>query len=147
MSDVTPDFGISSRPSWMNEPGLDTPLIDPIDILTGLVGIARVGILKALEKAPQVILPRIAGSFAEGTVGAARVKIIQYGDHVLRKSTISRLNEFFDVNLSPSGWREVIHALKRGEGLTNNFHGNIDAVGNYLDKAGNIIGNLGHYLR
>ncbi len=131
----------------MDEPGLDQPLIDPIDILTGLVGIARVGILKALQQAPKVILPRLSGSFAEGTVGAARVRILQSGGNTIRSSTAKALNKFFDIDRTPREWGRAVEELKDFYGKGSDFHGKIDAIGNYLDKAGNIIGNISEFVR
>ena len=126
----------------MDEPGLDSPLIDPIDVLTGIFGIARIGIQNLVLGR----VPRLAGSFAGSTVGAAQARVIQRGGNAINNSTRKALNEFFDVNLSPGEWRDVMHALKKANAIPNRVHGNIDAVGNYLDKSGNIIDNLGNYI-
>jgi hypothetical protein len=50
------------------------------------------------------------------------------------------------MDLSPRVWGRAVEALKDAFNLPNNFHGKIDALGNYLDKSGNIIDNLLDYL-
>lgn len=43
-------------------------------------------------------------------------------------------------------WGRALEALKKDNGLRNDFHGRILDNGNYVDKTGNVIGNIGDYV-
>jgi len=43
-------------------------------------------------------------------------------------------------------WGRALEALKKDNGLRNDFHGRILDNGNYVDKSGNVIGNIGGYV-
>ena len=47
-----------------------------------------------------------------------------------------------DKNLSRREWRRALEALKRDAGLPGSHHGKIRANGDYVDDAGEVIGNL-----
>jgi hypothetical protein len=130
----------------MDEPGLDTPTIDPIDLIwlgPGFYKIAK-GLGQAALKG---VIPRLVTSFGEGTVGAAQVRILQSGGNTIRSSTAKALNKFFDMDLAPREWGRAVEELKDFHGLASDFHGKIDAIGNYLDKAGKIIGNISEFIQ
>jgi filamentous hemagglutinin len=56
------------------------------------------------------------------------------------------LNELAETNLSRREWGRMLEALKKDLGLPNNHHGKITSMGDYLDQAGEFIGNLLEYL-
>lgn len=39
-----------------------------------------------------------------------------------------------------------IRSIEKDNGLRNDFHGRILDNGNYVDKAGSVIGNIGDYV-
>jgi RHS repeat-associated protein len=83
------------------------------------------------------------------TVGGgllAGVAIIQRGGGTIAKSTARALNGEFGLDLKPREWGRALEALKRFEQLPNNHHGRIMSNGDYVDEAGNVIGNLIDYL-
>ena len=56
--------------------------------------------------------------------------------------TARQLNESHDKNLSWHEWGEALEALKDYYGLPGGHHGKIRANGDYVDDAGEVIGNL-----
>ena len=81
--------------------------------------------------------------FVESTVGAKEVTIVQRGGNTIYQSTADALNRSTGMNLSRGRWGEAVESLKGFEGYSNNFHGNIDSLGNYINpKTGEVIGNL-----
>jgi hypothetical protein len=56
------------------------------------------------------------------------------------------LNELAETNLSRREWGRMLEALKGDLGLPNNHHGKITSMGDYLDQAGEFLGNLLEYL-
>lgn len=73
-------------------------------------------------------------------------EIIQSGGHTVQPSTARILNKNFNKNLHHREWGRALEALKNETGLPSKYHGLIDSLGNYLDKARNLIGNLLDYL-
>ncbi len=83
------------------------------------------------------------------SVGASgRVpNVLQTGGNTLNKSTANALNEHFGESLAPREWGRALEALKADAGkLPNNFHGRILDNGDYVGKAGEVIGNIRDYL-
>jgi hypothetical protein len=72
--------------------------------------------------------------------------ILQTGGRTILKSTARALNEFHEVSLHSREWGRSLEKLKKFEGLRNDHHGIINRAGDYLDDAGNFIGNLADYL-
>lgn len=76
----------------------------------------------------------------------ANVRILQTGGNTLNKGTAKELNKVFGTNLNRREMGKVLEELKDFNGVPGNHHGKIDALGNYLDDAGNVIDNLQNYL-
>jgi hypothetical protein len=72
--------------------------------------------------------------------------ILQNGGHTILKSTARALNDFHEMSLHSREWGRSLEKLKKFEGLRNDHHGMINRAGDYLDDAGNFIGNLLDYL-
>jgi hypothetical protein len=68
--------------------------------------------------------------------------ILQTGGNTIRKSTAKALNNGLGRDLHPREWGRALEGLKKQARLPNNHHGQIDALGNYLDDLGNVLGNL-----
>ena len=85
---------------------------------------------------------------AEGILvhNKANVRILQTGGNTLNKSAANELNKTFGTNLNRREMGKVLEDLKDFNGVPGNHHGKIDALGNYLDDAGNVIDNLQNYL-
>jgi RHS repeat-associated protein len=84
--------------------------------------------------------------FAENTVGAAEVRILQNGGATITNRTAQALNDVSGLSLNRRDWGRAVEALKKGAGLPNNSHGRITATGDYLDSQGSFIGSLFDYL-
>ena len=72
--------------------------------------------------------------------------ILQTGGNTIKKSTAKALNENLGLNLHPREWGRALEKLKKQAGLPNNHHGQIDALGNYLDDFGDLIGDITEFL-
>jgi hypothetical protein len=70
---------------------------------------------------------------------------LQTGDRTILKSTARTLNDFLEVSLHSREWGRSLEKLKKFEGLRSDHHGIINRAGDYLDDAGNFIGNLADY--
>ncbi|WNJ81262.1 hypothetical protein RJE46_08555 [Cedecea neteri] len=82
-----------------------------------------------------------------GVGAAGRVpNVLQSGGNTLNKSTANALNESLGESMTSREWGRALEALKKDNGLRNDFHGRILDNGNYVDKSGNIIGNIGDYV-
>lgn len=66
--------------------------------------------------------------------------------NTISNRTANGLNEFFDRNLTRREWGRALEALKKDNGLANNFHGKIFSNGDFADAAGNVIANIEWYL-
>jgi hypothetical protein len=75
-----------------------------------------------------------------------RPKTLQSGGNTLKKRTADKLNEHFGENLPPREWGRALERLKGENGLPPNHHAKILENGDYVDDAGNVIGNLADYL-
>ncbi|NLE38867.1 MAG: hypothetical protein GX621_12655 [Pirellulaceae bacterium] len=73
-------------------------------------------------------------------------RILQTGGHTVKPGTAKALNESLGRNLHHRDWGRALEGLKDSLGLPKDYHGRIDALGNYLDEAGNILGNLEDFL-
>ncbi|MEQ9744601.1 DUF637 domain-containing protein [Pectobacterium actinidiae] len=82
------------------------------------------------------------------SVGAAgRVPVVlQTGGHTITARTANGLNKEFNKNLTSREWGRALESLKDDYSLRHDFHGRILDNGNYIDKAGKIIGNIEDYL-
>ena len=146
-SATSPDTGSGKEDSndlreRSRQQGMEEPLFSPTDIFgAGLGGLGKAGLKTFLR-----LFGSTAARFGANTVGAAQVRIIQYGGRKIGQTAADALNEAFETDLSRRAWGRVVEALKKDNLLPPDFHGNIDALGNYMDKAGKIIGNLGEYL-
>lgn len=80
-------------------------------------------------------------------MGAAQVRILQTGGQTITRQTARALNEVLDTQLSPREWGRAVERLKREVNIPGDFHGKITSTGDYLDKAGNFLGNLFDYLK
>lgn len=66
--------------------------------------------------------------------------------HTVKPGTAKALNEALSLSLHPREWGRALEALKQEFNLPNDFHGVIKESGEYLDKAGKVIGNLVDFL-
>jgi RHS repeat-associated protein len=67
--------------------------------------------------------------------------IIQYGEHTISKSTLKELG------VTEEQLHFALRDIKQEYGLSNSFHGNIAANGDYIDPStGNVLGNIYDYL-
>ena len=82
------------------------------------------------------IVPYLGDAAKAGKYGA---KIIQTGGHKLKPSTLKALG------MSKGEGKKAIEALKRENGLPNNWHGKIGADGAVYDRQGNYVDNLNTY--
>jgi RHS repeat-associated protein len=95
---------------------------------------------KAAERTAAAITPRSVGAMARG------VRVLQTGGNTIRTGTANGLNEYFGLNLHPREWGRALEALKDAAGYGPNFHGSILSNGNYLNEAGEVIGNILDFL-
>jgi RHS repeat-associated protein len=96
---------------------------------------------------PEVVGATGGGAFSPGSVGAGELRILQSGGRTITPATANALNQAAGRDLAPRFWGRALEALKRSERLPNNFHGAIDAVGNYIDPSSKaILGNLQDFL-
>jgi hypothetical protein len=73
--------------------------------------------------------------------GGGDSKILQYGDHTIKQSTLDRLG------VTREDMHKALQLIRKENRLSNSFHGNIAENGNYIDPAtGRILGNIYHYL-
>jgi RHS repeat-associated protein len=87
--------------------------------------------------------------FGQGTVGAARKitgEVLQTGGNTIQKRTANALNETLGESLKPREWGRALEGMKKELDLANNHHGKILSNGDYMDSAGNYLGNLLDYL-
>jgi len=91
------------------------------------------------------------GDFAHNyqrSVGASQrvPSVLQSGGNKLSNRTSKGLNEHFGENLTKRDWGRALESLKRDHGVRNDHHGRILDNGDYVNDAGDILGNLSHYL-
>ncbi len=73
-------------------------------------------------------------------------KVLQTGGNKLNKKTANTLNNQLGENLKPREWGRALETLKNDLGLPGNHHARIVDNGDYIDDAGNILGNLLDYV-
>jgi hypothetical protein len=77
---------------------------------------------------------------------APKPSTLQTAKNTITKQTAKALNKQFGETLRPREWGRALEALKKDLGLPNNFHGKILSDGSFTDSAGNVLGNISHYL-
>jgi RHS repeat-associated protein len=102
------------------------------------------------------LLPELGVAAAEGGVEAAAAedveatqgiwRTLQTGGNTINSSTANALNEAHGLDLYPREWGRALESMKTELGLSNDFHGVIVESGDYLNKAGQVLGNLLDYL-
>ena len=82
------------------------------------------------------------------SVGASQrvPKVLQTGGNKLNNRVADSLNEHFGENYTKRDWGRALESLKKDSGLRNDHHGRILDNGDYINDAGDIIGNIGDYL-
>jgi RHS repeat-associated protein len=88
----------------------------------------------------------LVGEHAAVVHNCACVRVLQSGGNKLTKRTAKGLNEHFGESFTKRDWGRALEGLKKDLGLRNDHHGRILGNGNYVDDAGNILGNMSHYL-
>ncbi len=73
-------------------------------------------------------------------------RVLQTGGHTFNKKTADLLNKYFGESFSSREWGRALESLKSDNILRNDFHGRILDNGDYVDDAGNVIGNIGDYV-
>ena len=73
-------------------------------------------------------------------------KILQTGGNRFNNRTAKALNEQLGENLNRKEWGRALEGLKKNLGLPANHHARILDNGDYIDDAGNILGNLLDYV-
>ena len=74
-------------------------------------------------------------------------KVLQSGGNTLNQSTANALNKYFDQNIYLREWDRALVSLKKDNNIRNNHHGRILDNGDYINSNGNVIGNIGDYLK
>jgi RHS repeat-associated protein len=86
------------------------------------------------------------GSGGGHDTGGEAGDIIQTGGNTIRDSTANALNKFLQKNLPSREWGRALEAMKKFEGIGNDFHGQIARNGDVFDN-GALLGNLEEFLR
>ncbi|MCX8640550.1 hypothetical protein J3U37_10570, partial [Gilliamella sp. B3172] len=74
-------------------------------------------------------------------------KVLQNGGNTLNQSTANALNKYFDENINKREWGRALESLKKDNNIRNDHHGRILDNGDYINSSGNVIGNIGDYLK
>jgi RHS repeat-associated protein len=69
-------------------------------------------------------------------------RVVQTGGRTIKPATARAINEANDLQHLPREYGRALEALKKELGLDNDHHGKITNLGNYLDKAGNVLGSI-----
>ncbi len=82
------------------------------------------------------------------SVGASQrvPKVLQSGGNKLSKRVSDGLNDYFDQNLTKRDWGRALEALKKEHRLRNDHHSKILDNGDYINDAGDLIGNIADHL-
>jgi hypothetical protein len=82
------------------------------------------------------------------SVGASQrvPKVLQTGGNKLSSRVSDELNDYFGENLTKRDWGRALEGLKKDNGLRNDHHGRILDNGDYVNDAGDLIGNIADYL-
>jgi RHS repeat-associated protein len=95
-------------------------------------------------------LPAAAEGFTFGasSVGASQVvpTVLQTGGRTLKQRTANVLNDYFGLNHPKRVWGGALEELKRDLSVPNDHHGKLLSNGDYLDEAGEFLGNVFQYL-
>lgn len=106
---------------------------------------ASKGIRKATEKSDE--LADYSHNYNRAVGASQRVpNVLQTGGNTLNKRTATVLNEQLGENLNRREWGRALEELKSELGLPANHHARILDNGDYIDDAGNILGNLQDYI-
>jgi filamentous hemagglutinin len=62
------------------------------------------------------------------------------------KQTADALNDTLGQSPGRRDWGRALEGLKNDLGLPGNHHGRIMSTGDYVDDAGNVLGNLLDYV-
>jgi hypothetical protein len=92
---------------------------------------------------------QVGSSFGRNSVGAAEHvlgEVVQSGGNKITNFAANALNRATGSSLTRREWGRAAEALKHEFGLRPNHHGKITEYGHYLDKSGNVLGNLLDYL-
>ncbi|MBC9132009.1 hypothetical protein FcAc13_11930, partial [Frischella sp. Ac13] len=92
------------------------------------------------EGLPLPVLPSVGAS---GRVP----KVLQSGGNTLTQSTANALNKYFGENINKREWGRALESLKKDNNIRNDHHGRILDNGDYINSSGNVIGNIGEYLK
>jgi filamentous hemagglutinin len=105
------------------------------------------GKLGTLSRAEQAAA-RGAGTFGRSSVGAAQrvPQVLQTGGRTVRGSTAGALNDFHGTSHHRRVWGRALEELKSDLQLPARHHGRILDNADYVDKAGNVLGNIADYL-
>ncbi len=73
--------------------------------------------------------------------------VLQSGGNTMNQSTANGLNKYFGEKLHKREWGRALEELKADNNLRNDHHGRIIDNGDYINSIGEIIGNIGDYLK
>lgn len=57
------------------------------------------------------------------------------------------MNKYFGENINKREWGRALESLKKDNNIRNDHHGRILDNGDYINSSGNVIGNIGEYLK
>lgn len=77
--------------------------------------------------------------------GGGGVYTLQSGGRTMKSSTARELNKISGKNRVPREWGRALEELKFDNQLPRNHHGKIMSNGDYVDRLGNVVGNLLDY--
>ncbi|MCC7383327.1 MAG: hypothetical protein IT384_15935, partial [Deltaproteobacteria bacterium] len=152
---VSQDLGVTAEhPFWTSEGWRHAAELEPGDlVLSASSGWLRVAGATWVQERTTVHNLEVSGphTYAAGPLAAwvhnGCERILQTGGNKIVDRTARGLNEAFDKDLPSPEWGRVLERLKSELSLPNEYHGKIAANGDYLDEAGNVLGNLGEYLQ
>lgn len=73
--------------------------------------------------------------------------VLQTGGNTLNSSTAKTLNKAFGTDLNKREIGRALEKLKKENDLRNDRHGKIMSNGDYVDDVGNVIDNIGGYVK
>ena len=98
-------------------------------------------------KGAQFVDKVVPGAIGRATAGAAQVvRTLQTGGNKMLKQTADALNDTLGKSLGRRDWGRALEELKGELGLPADHHGQILSTGDYVDDAGNVLGNLLDYI-
>ncbi|PIQ42714.1 MAG: hypothetical protein COW05_08365 [Gammaproteobacteria bacterium CG12_big_fil_rev_8_21_14_0_65_46_12] len=72
--------------------------------------------------------------------------MLQSGGNKLSNRVSDGLNDYFGEKLTKRDWGRALEGLKKDNGLRNDHHGRILDNGDYINDAGDRLGNIADYL-